>query len=182
MLCRRRAGRRDRHGASSGWERRSSEAQPQPCAHPSDTSRENGEHAAAVSSPFTPLGDSCTASYVSRNTTEVVICAPVVIYSFYSSVFGVPIAITFTRFFYVWIAVQQRDRAALYVFVYLCSFLCTASLPCCFSIMHDLIATAARLPRGAAPISHSPPPPPSSADRRPPTRLGFGFGFGFGSV
>ena len=57
MLCRRRAGRRDRHGASSGWERRSSEAQPQPCAHPSDTSRENGEHAAAVSSPRTPLGD-----------------------------------------------------------------------------------------------------------------------------
>ena len=36
-LCRRRAGRRDhRHGASSGWERRSSESQPQPCAHPSD--------------------------------------------------------------------------------------------------------------------------------------------------
>ena len=60
MLCRRRAGRRDRHGASLGWERRSSEAhQPQPCAHPSDTSRENGEHAAAVSSPCTPLGDSC---------------------------------------------------------------------------------------------------------------------------
>ena len=53
MLCCRRAGRRDRHGAS--WERRSSEAQPQPCAHPSDTSRENGEHAAAVSSRYTPL-------------------------------------------------------------------------------------------------------------------------------
>jgi len=50
LLCRRRAGRRDRHGASSGWERWSSEAQPQPWAHPSGTSRENGEHAAAVSS------------------------------------------------------------------------------------------------------------------------------------
>ena len=43
-----------------------------------------------------------------------------------------PIAITFTRFFYVWIAVQQRGRAALYVLVCLCSFLCTASLPCYF--------------------------------------------------
>ena len=62
---------------------------------------------------------------------------------FYSSDFGVPIAITFTRFFYVLIAVQQRGRAALYVFAYLCSFLCTASLPCCFFIMHGLIATAA---------------------------------------
>ena len=36
----------------------SSEAQPQPCAHPSDTSCENGEHAAAVSSRHTPLKDS----------------------------------------------------------------------------------------------------------------------------
>ena len=35
-------------------------------------------------------------------------------------------------FLNVWIAVQQRDRAALYVLVYLCSFLCTASLPCYF--------------------------------------------------
>ena len=70
MLCRRRAGRRGRHGASSGWERRSSEAQPQPCAHPSDTSHENGEHAAAVSSRYTPLEGSCNRKL--RTSSEYV--------------------------------------------------------------------------------------------------------------
>ena len=46
---------------------------------------------------------------------RIIRCDTGPIYSFYSSFFGVPIAITFARFFYVWIAVQQRDRAALYV-------------------------------------------------------------------
>ena len=50
----------------------------QPCAHPTDTSRENGEHAASVSSRYTPLEDSCNRkSRTSEYDGKSFWCTPV---------------------------------------------------------------------------------------------------------